>query len=96
MRQKGYLRDQTVKFQATITDFDGKTLVDPDSHELTFFDPTGVPKVMTAYPTKVSTGVYCYYFVILADATVGKWRLDWKGMKGILPCKGRMEFEVTA
>lgn len=58
-------------------------LFDPDSHEITVFDPKGVVRVVNnpAYIIKESIGVYKYTFNIPADVVSGDWRVKIKGIK---------------
>jgi uncharacterized protein YfaS (alpha-2-macroglobulin family) len=76
--------EQSVDVRWKTRYFVNDLLFDPDSHEVTVFDPKGVTRVVynSAYLVKDSIGVYKYTFNIPADVVSGDWRVKIKGIKG--------------
>ena len=72
---------ETVQIECTITDFNGN-LVDPDSHEIKIYDPSGTLILTFDSPTQKSTGVYTFEFTIPEDGQVGLWKVVWKVVTG--------------
>jgi len=85
-----------VRFGNTITDFDQTTLIDPDTHEIKIYDSRSVLKDTITNPTRLSLGVFQFYYTIPEDGEPGTWRMEWKVTKNTLPSRGRFEFPVAA
>jgi hypothetical protein len=82
---------------ATITEYDGITLVDPDSgtNDPIFYDPTGTSQG-TGTVIKSSLGVYYCDYILASTATPGDWRCDWYCEVGGEPATGRIRFTVIS
>jgi hypothetical protein len=87
----------TEKFTNTVKDFDQVTLIDPDSQQVIFYDPTGAVQATKtdADMVHVSLGVFSLYFTIPANGVPGTWHLDWTATKVGLPSRKRFMFDVT-
>lgn len=75
-------RSDTVGVENTIKDkYDA--LLDPDSHSIQVYDPDNTAMLGTpeTNPTKISVGVYEYYYNIPSDAKYGDWLIQWKAVR---------------
>ncbi len=87
-----YLRDDTIRVQAVIKDFDS-VLIDPDSNTVIVYDPVGT-NMGTIPASKAGTGTYTADYAIPADGTAGVWRLSWKALNGTWPARESINFLV--
>jgi len=85
---------ETVKIVAVIKDADGN-LIDPASHEIKIYDPSGTLKETSTSPTKSSTGNYYLFYTLPEDASVGKWKVVWKAVKDSSVSIEKIEFYVA-
>jgi uncharacterized protein YfaS (alpha-2-macroglobulin family) len=85
----------TVRIKNTIKDFDQVTLIDPDSHSIKVFDPTGTLQETVTDPARDSLGVFHFYYTIPEDGKPGTWRVEWTATRETWPSKKRFEFEVA-
>ncbi len=67
----------TVK--ATFTDENGNR-VDPDSHDIHLYDPSGASRFNTDSPTRLSLGVFKGTTDIPATGREGVWRICWSAV----------------
>jgi hypothetical protein len=76
--------EQSVDVRWKTRYFVNDLLFDPDSHEITVYDPKDVTRVVhnSAYLVRESTGVYKYTFNIPADVVSGDWHVKIKGIIG--------------
>jgi hypothetical protein len=76
--------EQSVDVRWKTRYFVNDLLFDPDSHEVTVYDPKDVVRVVynSAYLVKESTGVYKYTFNIPSDVVSGDWHVKVKGTIG--------------
>lgn len=77
------IRGNTIRVDATITEYDGSTALDPDSHSIQLY--TGVGDTSGAAetsPTYVAAGSYTQKFVIPADGVPGRWKVRWEETTG--------------
>ena len=81
-----YLGD-TIRVQATMTDFDDSVLT-PDSHEVTLYDPDEVQQDQDTSPTAEGGGVFYADLDIPSSNTKGNWLLVWK-----VTMSGKHKFE---
>ena len=71
-----------VRIKTTWKDFNG-TLVDPASHSLNIYNPSGVLVVgPVTNPTKLETGIYYYEYDTASDAPLGAWKYVWTAKIG--------------
>ncbi len=68
---------ETYHTVAYATGYDGKSLT-PDSHEVTYYDPTGTLMHTDTSPVNESDGVYYSAYTFPEDAHVGRWLVKWK------------------
>jgi len=87
-----YLTDDTVRIQATITDFDG-ALLDPTSDTVVIYDPSGT-NMGTYTTTQVGTGTYRVDYGIPSSGTAGFWKVSWKILSGTYPAREIAYFHV--
>ena len=90
------IRGNSKRFDATFTDVDGLTLIDADSHIISFYDPNGNIQAAPTTPTRDSLGTYHYDYTVPATGTVGLWRIVWQMTKGSVPWGGDSFFNVTS
>jgi len=88
-----YLTDDTVRIQATITDFDG-TLLDPDSDVVVIYDPAGT-NMGTIDTSNVGTGTYTADYSVPSSGTAGFWKVSWKVLSGTWPAREIAYFHVS-
>jgi hypothetical protein len=91
------IRGSTVRVVATITEFDGVTLTDPDvgTTTVTFYDAANVNR---GIGTLIHDGLGIWHcdYVIPAQGIAGEWHVDWYVEKGGEPTIGRAYFRVIA
>jgi len=88
------IRDNVLRFQATIRDFND-ALMNPDSHAIKLLKPDGTQQ-STDYtsPTKDTDGIYHQDVDIPADAASGEWSLQWTTVKDSHNTTERIRFKV--
>jgi len=75
---------ETVRLKSTFKDFD-KVLVNPTTHEIKIYDPTGALKETLNSATQISPGIWYVIYTIPATGKVGSWKCVWKGTFGSGP-----------
>ncbi len=89
-----FLRLSTVRVRALIYDDDGD-LVDPTtSTTIDIYDSAGTKQVDGVAMTKVSTGIYEYYYQTLAASVAGSWRGVVWATDGTYVSEGSFGFKV--
>lgn len=75
-------RGDSITIRNTIKDENGN-LMDPDSHSIKIFDPTGTQSGSEiTNPTQESLGVFRITFDIPLNAAFGSWNVQWRAVKG--------------
>jgi len=85
---------EEIRFKATIYDYDGVTLIDPNSQTITMtIEDTQM--FLTSSPTADSTGVYIVSYQSSETDPVGIWTIEWKATIGIKTKIQRNKFRVV-
>jgi len=71
-----YIGD-TIRIQATMTDFDDSILT-PDSHVVTLYDPNGTQKDQDTSPSAEGGGVFHSDLTIPLTGSPGNWTIVWR------------------
>jgi uncharacterized protein YfaS (alpha-2-macroglobulin family) len=87
-----WIRDDTVRVQAVLTDFDG-TLLTPTSDAVVFYDPVGT-NMGTVTTAQAGTGTYTADYSIPSGGTAGIWKVSWKILSGTWPSREVIHFHV--
>ncbi len=87
-----FLRDDTIRIQAVLRDFDGN-LFDPDTNTVVVYDPMGT-NMGTKSVTRVGAGTYYADYSIPSGGTAGVWTCDWKALAGSFPTREKIGFFV--
>lgn len=95
MTLKVVIRDDTIQVEATITDYDGETALDPDSHSVQLYDEVGTASGSAeTSPTYVAAGNYTQTFDIPSDANPGRWKVRWTTTTGGKKASEDVYFDV--
>jgi uncharacterized protein YfaS (alpha-2-macroglobulin family) len=86
---------ETYRVYAYSTFYDGKPLT-PDSHEVTFYDPTGALMHTDTSPINEADGVYYSPYTFPEDGHVGRWVAKWKVTKAGATRKSTLAIPVTS
>ena len=87
-----YLRDDTVRVQAIIKDFDG-ALYDPDENIVVVYDPVGT-NMGSLTAAAAGSGTYTADYIIPGAGTAGMWKISWKALSGSYPARETIYFLV--
>jgi len=91
-----FLQATTVRVRARIKDDDGD-LVDPStSVTIDIWDSAGTQQVTAVAMTKVSTGIYEYYYQTTTSSAEGRWRGVVWSLDGTYKSEGSFGFTVKA
>jgi len=87
----------TVRVVATITEFDGVTLIDPDPDTMAviFYDSANVNRGSATNIIHISLGVWYCDYIIPPGPRAGDWHVDWYVEKGGEPATGRGSFKMV-
>jgi uncharacterized protein YfaS (alpha-2-macroglobulin family) len=91
MATSTYETGNTVKFTATIKDFDNTTLIDPAIVTVTLYT-SDEDIITTGSPIRVSTGVYYYDWTL--PSVAGTYYIEFKGVVGGEPSLQRTPVKV--
>ncbi len=70
--------EETFEIEATCTDFDNETKIDPDSHLIKLLKPDGTQSGDDAItPDRESLGIFTQRFSIPVDGPAGIWIVKW-------------------
>ncbi len=83
----------TFGLKATFTGEDG-SLLDPDSQEIKIYDSSGNLMDTITDPSKVSTGVWKFYWNLPDAGPLGEWKVTWKAVSGTYTEREHFYFEV--
>jgi hypothetical protein len=87
-------RDSTYRIKTTWRDF-ANALVDPASHSLQFYEPSGVVSgAAITSPFTTGTGIFYYDYDTEETATLGLWKWLWKTKIGGLDEVQDGEFQI--
>ncbi len=90
-----YLRNDTIRLEAEIRDFDNN-LVDPPNVEVNIYKPDGSPAEDPITPSRESEGHYYVDYAIPETADEGPWRAEWSCMIQSKPHREVAYFSVTS
>jgi len=72
------IRGNSITLEAQYKDGTG-AVSDPVAPTASIFDPSDVALVVDATPTRMSTGIYRYAYIVGNTAPAGTWRIVWGG-----------------
>jgi len=81
-----------VRFRATVTDYDAKTLFNPDSQTVTLI--SGSSTVTSGTPTSESTGIFYFSYQSSNTDPEGYWYVEWSITKSAITTIARKKFLV--
>ena len=94
---KVVIRGDTIRCDASITEYDGITPLDPDSHLVKLYKPDGVQEGSDEIsPTYTNPGEYSQLFTLPADGLPGRWRIRWRETTGGKHGSADVYFDVIA
>ena len=88
-----WIRDDTIRVQAVITDFDG-SLLDSTSDAIVVYDPVGT-NMGTVTSAHAGTGTYTADYSVPSGGTAGIWKVSWKILAGTWPSRETVNFHVA-